>query len=666
MSSMIGIKNLLRRHDKLERVVRWLELNMVAQEAVVACLDSLVSNARVFIHHVPDDGGYENKEWCALRRTWQRGFAVVSHCPTWDQLARDSRQNFLLDFVTDHPEFVDWALFSEMQQRLTSKRRQIAQAVIEKMQRTVAMLDTPVFARPQPVVELRSDLMSAITEARRWGVPCIEAIDTQKRLDQKLLAWATHFNTYTEAHLNEISLAKARSLLDDCYSVERLVNHTSKTPITQSVMAQLTPLISNIKALEHKGVLLTSLVSKAETLSVLYEPTIQTFSHNQWQAVAQAGSDYVATVTNLGSISLDDLSRFGYHQSNYADHVVAAIERLPVPGIAAQEIVAWLCEHDPTDNFTKYAHGISLDHRPVVWESAFLAHFRARCYDSLKHGQLHGLALNAAPHFESSQSYSNTMAAGQLLNTSWVHAIPTDRSLSSRQREELLMFVHATTEQIKNASSRPPDGWKALIVDEPFRSWGWRTIRVHPTPFAWGRVLVTGPDTKIELTVSPDTKPDLTRDGVLLTYVWILSWVDSVSRQEALIPAVATMKFRHPSSKTRSRVVHRVLGGSARQVVRSRNRVSFGIKRHVLAHPVASYRRFVSPGFVANQNRIQLAREALMELPIGYTFVPHHWSPRQFDPKTVTWVRVRWNSHSAMPEWRRILHGVGSAASPNH
>lgn len=673
MASIIGVDNLRRRHNKLEKTVGWLAANPTSLSVFSDCLGLLFFNAQVFVDCVPADGNDVRREWHALQAAWQRGLAVVINSPLWDDSTHDFRQEFLRAFVKDHPEFVDQKLGSELQHGLTHKRQQIAQTVAKTVRQADAVLDAPVSARPQPILALRSALTSAVVEARRWGVPCADAIDTQRLLDRKLLAWTAHHNTYITAHLDGLSLVEQRRLLDDCRAVERLLSQAPPgLPIVQSFRTVVSQLAANVDDLERMELLLTALSTEASTLSVLHDQwdRDRKCPPDSWRDIAQAGCDYVATLANLGSFTLDDLIQLGSSQSRYGDQM-DAVKRLvsaaASPGAAAPMIVAWLCDHDPADCFTAYAQGIKIDHRPTVWESAFLAHFRARRDSSLAHRRLHGLALNSTPRVELLPGDDQAAIVNQLPNTTWVDAIPTDWFLSPRQREELLTLIDVTTEQLRHAMGRPPDGWRAVIADEPFRSWGWQILRVQPVPFAWGRVVVTGSTTGWTLTVGPDTQPDLTRDGSLLAYAWILSWVDAVSRREALIPVGAAVQFRHPSNWFRRigqrTAVHRVLGRSTRRLARSRNRAPVGCKRGALPHPVASYRRFVRPDFVADPYRHQLAREALVELPPGYTFVPHHWSPRRFDPETAIWVRVRWDSSSAMHAWRRIAHGVGPDAA---
>lgn len=341
---------------------------------------------------------------------------------------------------------------------------------------------------------------------------------------------------------------------------------------------------------------------------------------------------------------------------------VAAVKALAAMPRASHETgrlsIEHLCRLDETGQWLQSKMTeIFFSQQWSWWHRMFVTHCESRLHDP-SHDPRHGtdtLTDSATPVLV-------RPVAGW---HAWVDHVSQQPipALSDAVRDQLRALLDTTQQRLQGSTTRPPDGWKARIQDTLFRQWGWKAIGVHSAAYAWGHVRLDTADTSYAFTVGPDTlPPDLSHDAMLVAYTWLLAWVEAASSAKSFSPRVPRQNITAALGRFRSRSRHQ----TTRRFHVDRRWGSAGLRRPghrpaqqshhaVLPHPVCSHRRWVRPDFVASPERQEQARIALVDLPMGYTFVPQHWSPMFNAHTEVAWIHVQWAPHTQMRVWRSIM-----------
>ena len=165
-------------------------------------------------------------------------------------------------------------------------------------------------------------------------------------------------------------------------------------------------------------------------------------------------------------------------------------------------------------------------------------------------------------------------------------------------------------------------------------------------------------------TLGPDRPQAPTEhDATWYAYTWLLGWIEGSSHREMFAPRNdlprQPLMDRPPLRVSPGRVWHRSFGRTP--TIASRPHVRRASSR-ITPHPVCSHlhRHPNNPQYVAPEALQKAAAEALIQIPLGYTFIRTHWSPARFSPSSdhPQWIPIAWSPHTAMHTWRTIVGEV--------
>lgn len=426
---------------------------------------------------------------------------------------------------------------------------------------------------------------------------------------------------------------------------------------------------------------LQHLATTADTFETLLSSAKKvTPTPERWNTLASLGRelsrglDHVSETNWLRAAFVEKVSSkaiLRVLERNFSSQEVAALKnalvRWPLVGLFAASTIGLLCSTDPDGKRLNMLVQQNHADESRTWDEALRGHWRLRNFArssrlNVEHQRWHQAA--GVP-FPLGVPVFTTM---DLEWSEWLNVVNqhADLSLTPTQREHLLQFCHDVENRLRQSTTRPPDGWTA-VIDEPwFQQWGWTRIGIGSASYSWGHVRLETAEGVYAFDVGPTQTPmpNLDHDATLVAHSWLLAWIEGASQQETFV----SVGLR--PSRPLVAVPRRSLGSSgqptAASLVRWRGTVTPHWPRRtsrrksshpITSHPVCSHIRRERPDYLAPQELQDLAAAALIDLPVGYTFVPQHWSPKLTHGDRVT-LEIRWRPASAMRQWRTMVRVV--------
>lgn len=285
-----------------------------------------------------------------------------------------------------------------------------------------------------------------------------------------------------------------------------------------------------------------TLLSSAEKLSPIPEA---------WNTLAALGReisrglDQVSEIARLRAAFVEGISSediLSILESNFSSKEIAsltkALIRWPLVGLFAASTIGLLCSTDPDGKRLNMLVQQNHADESRTWDEALRGHWRLRNLArssrlNVEHQRWHQAA--GVP-FPLDVPAITTMDLGW---SEWLNVVSqhVDLFLTPTQREHLLQFCHDVENRLRQSTTRPPDGWTA-VIDEPwFQQWGWTRIGIGSASYSWGHVRLETAEGVYAFDVGPTQTPmpNLDHDATLVAHSWLLAWIEGASQQETFV-----------------------------------------------------------------------------------------------------------------------------------